>query len=238
MPAPTPSPHGLPDVRCLGGLPAVRPDGSTGRTVPGRVLRGPAHALLGTGAGAALRSAGIATVVDLRSPGEGDRSAHDGVTVLQRPVEDPQDAEFQRDFGPDLGSPRYYREIVRRWPNLLAEAVAAVARAPRGGVLVHCAAGRDRTGQVSALLLALVGVPAEAVADQDEQARRDANTYLSTHPRPHEVALDDGDLDRELAAARTELIGFLRAVDLPEALLAAGLTEADVAALQDRLLTP
>jgi protein-tyrosine phosphatase len=31
-------------------------------------------------------------------------------------------------------------------------------------VLIHCAAGKDRTGLISALLLGLVGVPAETIA--------------------------------------------------------------------------
>jgi protein tyrosine/serine phosphatase len=46
----------------------------------------------------------------------------------------------------------------------VAEALAAIARAPDGAVLVHCAAGKDRTGLISALLLGLVDVPAETIA--------------------------------------------------------------------------
>jgi protein tyrosine/serine phosphatase len=42
--------------------------------------------------------------------------------------------------------------------------MTAIARAPEGGVLVHCHAGKDRTGVVVALLLALAGVPAETIA--------------------------------------------------------------------------
>ena len=33
------------------------------------------------------------------------------------------------------------------------------------GILIHCSAGRDRTGMVTALLLANAGVPAELIAD-------------------------------------------------------------------------
>src|SRR6266508_3687335 len=40
----------------------------------------------------------------------------------------------------------------------------AIDNAPQGGVLFHCAAGKDRTGLISALLLALVDVPDRAVA--------------------------------------------------------------------------
>ena len=49
-------------------------------------------------------------------------------------------------------------------PDLLAAAVGAIADAPTGGVVVHCHAGKDRSGNVVALALGLVGVPAEAIA--------------------------------------------------------------------------
>ncbi len=42
--------------------------------------------------------------------------------------------------------------------------VQAVAAAPEGGVLIHCFAGKDRTGIVTALLLALAGVPRATIA--------------------------------------------------------------------------
>ena len=41
----------------------------------------------------------------------------------------------------------------------VAAAISAVAKADDGGVLVHCQAGKDRTGLVTALLLRLAGVP-------------------------------------------------------------------------------
>lgn len=46
-----------------------------------------------------------------------------------------------------------------------AEAVRAVAEAPAGGVVVHCAGGVDRTGLVVALLLRLAGVSIEDIAE-------------------------------------------------------------------------
>lgn len=67
-PAPAADLPGLPGVRCLGGLGTG--DGAT--TLPGRVFRGPAHALLGPGSAAALRALGVTTVIDLRGAGEGE----------------------------------------------------------------------------------------------------------------------------------------------------------------------
>ena len=43
-------------------------------------------------------------------------------------------------------------------------AVGVIADAEEGGVLVHCHAGKDRTGLVVALLLAVAGVAPEVIA--------------------------------------------------------------------------
>jgi protein-tyrosine phosphatase len=64
----------------------------------------------------------------------------------------------------DASLPAELRRIAIRGGGL-AEAVAAIADA-EPGILVHCAAGRDRTGIVVAMVLAAIGVPdAEIVAD-------------------------------------------------------------------------
>ena len=53
----------------------------------------------------------------------------------------------------------------------------AFADAPPGGVLVHCAAGKDRTGLIVAVFLALAGVPDDVIVAD----------YLATDPllRPY-----------------------------------------------------
>ena len=58
-----------------------------------------------------------------------------------------------------------YLEVLALYRPHLARAVAAVADAePEGCLLVHCHAGKDRTGLVVALLLAVAGVSPEAIA--------------------------------------------------------------------------
>jgi protein tyrosine/serine phosphatase len=47
----------------------------------------------------------------------------------------------------------------------VAAVARAIATAVEGGVLVHCHGGKDRTGTVVAVLLNLVGVPDDAIAD-------------------------------------------------------------------------
>ena len=46
----------------------------------------------------------------------------------------------------------------------VASALRAVADAPEGGVVVHCAGGKDRTGLIAAFLLHLAGVDDETIA--------------------------------------------------------------------------
>ena len=46
----------------------------------------------------------------------------------------------------------------------MAAAIRAVADAPEGGVVIHCAGGKDRTGLLTALLLHVAGVGIEEIA--------------------------------------------------------------------------
>src|SRR4029453_18273144 len=68
-------------------------------------------------------------------------------------------------FPPDTSTlAESYLWMLDRFSGFVAEVVTAVAGAPEGGVLIHCAAGKDRTGLISALLLGLVGAPADTTA--------------------------------------------------------------------------
>lgn len=161
---------GYRNVRDLGGLPT--PLSATGATVPGRVARGPRREWLTATGRADAEAWGVRTVVDLRNADEHGPRAGDpdvagtawpSVTVVQAPTEDPTHVEFMAVCEPILDSPTYWRHNVRLLPGLLRHALATIGRA-EPGVLVHCSAGRDRTGMVVALLLAHAGVAPEHVA--------------------------------------------------------------------------
>ena len=57
---------------------------------------------------------------------------------------------------------RYYLAYLRDRPDSVVGALEDIAARP-GAVLVHCAAGKDRTGVVVAMALAAVGVEREAI---------------------------------------------------------------------------
>ena len=112
--------------------------------------------------------------------------------------------------------------------------IAAIANAPAGGVAFHCAGGRDRSGQIAILVLALVGVAeSEIVAD-----------YLLSHerlPAMYEAREEDQTplleefLRSQGTSAAAEIRALLRA-DLSHSLAAGGLQQQDIAALRMRLL--
>ncbi len=119
---------------------------------------------------------GVRRLVDLRFDGEGagEPSPPDDVEVVAVSLFGPPDPEAARrsstiacampTTSPPSSPPRYINTLERS-PELIAEAVTAVADSdPAQGVVVHCFAGKDRTGIISALLLGVAGVPDEVVA--------------------------------------------------------------------------
>lgn len=121
---------------------------------------------------------GLKSVVDLRSADEVGKRGSDpeaappeAVTVTLAPTEDQAHPEFRAVCLPILDSPEYWQHNVRILPAHVRGALEAIASSPPG-VLVHCAGGRDRTGMVTALLLANAGVQDDdIVADYEMSVR-------------------------------------------------------------------
>lgn len=146
--------EGCRNVRDVGGV-------LGGRIRPRALVRSDSHCFLTEAGVAAVRAYGVSRIVDLRRADEcqtwPSRFAGDPI-YGNLPLQDPSDS-----FDEPSMAARYSAMLDRR-PELFAAAVAAVADAPSGVVVVQCAAGKDRTGLVVALALALAGVPAEAIA--------------------------------------------------------------------------
>jgi protein-tyrosine phosphatase len=165
------------NFRDLGGLPLT----AGGVTRAGVLYRSDA---LYPGDGAPLEAPlwPPATVIDLRSPGEtatGGYSWPDGVRVEQIPLMRRAavvTGRRDRGSGPELRRPvrleSLYLAMLQAVPDKLASLVTLAAHAT-GPVLVHCAAGKDRTGVAVAVLLTVAAVePAAVIADYTATAPR------------------------------------------------------------------
>jgi len=109
---------------------------------------------------------GVNTVIDLRTQAEAANfpspfAAPDyGPAYLNLPVID--DA-FMARVNDTAGIPQRYRLMVDHRQEAFGQIFSALARI-EGPAVVHCFAGKDRTGLVAAMALALAGVDDDAIA--------------------------------------------------------------------------
>lgn len=148
--------------------------GEGGRRIrTGRLFRSGDFHQLDDGGAETLRLLGLNSVCDLRSVAEQQKHPSPlpgaGITLAMAPPEsDPSAAT--RVVGDPAATPQDVRaamfEVYSGMPHRFTDALRAVvqaALASRGGILVQCAIGKDRTGVAVALLLAALGVPREAI---------------------------------------------------------------------------
>ncbi|MBP3042593.1 tyrosine-protein phosphatase [Arthrobacter jiangjiafuii] len=231
---------GAGNARDLGGIPLA----GGGTVAPGRVFRMGRSEWLTERGWAQARAAGVRTVVDLRNPEEQGRRDTDpqvpagavvGLTFLTRPTQEATDPDFTALTGPYMDSPKFYRENLRRWPEKIAAVARAVADADDGGVVIHCSAGRDRTGLIAMLLLQLAGAEPDAIADDYERAVRGISAFHATQANPREKPLTAAQLEDRVAEGRKELLRALDGFDAEQYLRSAGLSPAEIGRLRSRL---
>jgi protein-tyrosine phosphatase len=153
------------NARDLGGLSLSRGEQTAWR----QVVRADNLNKLAPAGASALVDYGIRTVIDLRDPRELEKFPNPlaaapprGVGFVNVPLI--SDANWDAVKDPAWMVEGYVL-IARLSGKNVAKAIAAVSDAPSGGVVIHCHAGKERTGVVSALLLSLAGVADETVAD-------------------------------------------------------------------------
>jgi protein tyrosine/serine phosphatase len=227
------------NVRDLGGLRTIH-----GRTTRwGAVVRADAPDRLTPAGWSAVKAYGIRTIIDLRNDEErpADTTPHAAeLTTVHVPLDDPADLEFWQHWR-DSGlwaTPLYYRPFLDRKPQRCAAAVAAVAHAQPGGVLVHCGGGRDRTGLITLLVLALIGVAPDDIATDYELSIDRLRLFYARAGRADASIKINELLARENTSARAAILATLASLDADAYLRTGGLTDGDLAAVRARLLGP
>jgi protein-tyrosine phosphatase len=198
----------------------------------------------------------LRTDVEVRLEGPGPMTREPGVRIEHRSLY--PDSGGNTDFELDALKPwqrlqqeeeefldesavvRAYLRYLRRRPDSVVGSIRAIART-EGAVLVHCAAGKDRTGVIVALALDAVGVDRSMiVADYLASRERIEEILQRLLSSPtYQVELDGQQAD-ELAPAPGTMERFLQLVDSSYRgsaawLTANGLQPADLERLRQRL---
>ncbi len=248
---------GAVNVRDVGGLPTL--DG--GETVYGRLLRSEnLQELTSSDVDLLVRELGLTTVVDLRSTLElttegpapldavaGVRHAHHPVLKEFLDASDTIKAALlteavkaDRDRYPDDLMCGHYLGYLENRPEEVVGALRSIATAP-GAAIVHCAAGKDRTGVVVALALTVAGVVPEVIMEDYAATNDRLEAIIGRLSRSKMYTGDVNSRPVSAHAARAETMrAFLEQLGaryggLPHWLDTNGFTADEVTALYARL---
>jgi protein-tyrosine phosphatase len=236
------------NTRDLGGL-----TWSGGAVRWGALVRSDTTSMLTPTGQQALSDYGIRTVIDLRFPSELKTNPSPYNQAFTSPLDTrPDYVHCPLEGGEDLVWPSQaapaelmsdmYCRMLEKNRKQVATVFSAVAHARPGGVLIHCHAGKDRTGIIIAVLLSAAGVPNELIAEDyaltnpatdqwrqgdlaDPSLTADRRSFLEviTSALPGSMTLTLAYLDQKYGGAA----GYLGTTPLPPA---------DLAVLHSRLV--
>lgn len=205
-----------------------------------------------------LEQNNIGLVIDLRSSIE-RKLAPTGTWTSQKPevhavdmlahIEGSRDPWDSLRHSPDaMGAEQAMLTVYRGFPAALYGQLRMImlrVLARPGATLIHCTAGKDRTGFLVAMLLAALGTSRSEIFENYLQSRgrgnpaaRAATEHLAIARTG--VALPDAAVDRLMSVSEAYLMESFEAIDrdfagLDRYLLSAGVSTADLAALEARL---
>lgn len=257
---------GAANVRDLGGLPTL--DGR--RTLPNRLIRADnlqgltdadVRLLVDTCDVRAVADLRTGVEVDLEGPGPMTREASVDIHHLSLFPEAGRNTDAAaldddapvvlpwQNRGTDLGEPDGAQKgasgVYLRYLDDRADSVLAALRLiadTDGATIVHCAAGKDRTGVVVALALAEAGVKPEAIVEDYAMSAERIEAIFArlraSRTYAEDLANQSMDKHRPRAGAMQRLLDALEADHggAPGWLREHGWTDEDAAALRKRLL--
>ncbi len=195
------------NVRDLGTIKGIR---------PGALIRSDNLDRLTDVGIAAVHAANVSRIIDLRTVGELENYPNpfaDHPSYCHRTL-----VPALRLDGPPVPLLDDYIELLRlESGRFVVAALQAIVDAPPGAVLVHCHAGKDRTGLIVGLALAVAGIDGEVIAAD----------YALTAER---LGIDPEHSAPEVIAAALADLGEVEAY-----LTAGGMTAGQLEGLRDRL---
>lgn len=189
---------------------------------------------------------GISTVIDLRDDNErayAPPALNQPIRIIANPIFQGVDGMLRET---EMGMEDFYREMTESYGQNVVSAIRHIARVEQPATLVHCTAGKDRTGTTIALTLTTLGVDRDDVLhDYAETEQQLAGEWAERHlafMESLEIELTPS-MKRLLVQSPVEVIdqtltSIERRFDsVPAYLSHHGLSEQEMAMLADRLLS-
>lgn len=233
------------NVRDLGGYPTA-----DGRTTRSQVfIRAGNLDKVPPDAQQQLIDYGVTTVIDLRSGMEterfpnvfaqSDKVAYHNVSLFDISPDSERERHARTHESPALAD--LYRQFLDHARPRVTQVMSMLAESD-STTLFHCHAGKDRTGIIAALLLALAGVPEDIIV-QDYALTESRIAHLIPVWREQALAagMDLQRFEREVSANAETMIEMLRHLNeqyngVTEYLLGCGLSQEQLDALKARFV--
>ncbi len=175
------------DQRVTNALALVRSDNLTRLTLEGQN---------------AVMSDGVTTVIDLRFAQELEKAANPfaaraDMNYLHLPLMTTAQTEAMTAVRAATTTKEAYRATLEGFGDNIAAIVNAIAESPKGRVVLHCSAGKDRTGLMTALILSAVGVSKQditkdyALTDEFLQVSYEEELSQITDPKERQKTAED-----------------------------------------------
>ena len=240
-------PEGIHNFRSIAAYPVK----GRGHFKAHAVFRSGALERMSPAAAAWLRdSVGVQTVIDLRHPDElaGNSQDH-GLADRVVPISIFSETQAQTDVTAELNglygvgiSGGRYLHYLQMAGERFAQAFRLFAEAPSYPVLVHCTAGKDRTGVLLALVMDVVGVSEEDIATEYGLSDNSIDALIEyLHATGRVLEGTDAEIRARLATPPEKMAEFIRLLrakygTAANYLESQGVTPPEIAAVRGHLL--
>ncbi len=185
-----------------------------------------------------LNDYGLKTVIDLRSSSElamrhNPFTQHHEVDYINVSLFENASPQSMADL-PKSSLNSMYIEILRHQKNQIKQVMETIAKAKAGTILFHCAAGKDRTGVISMLLLGLAKVPNRDIVSNYEVSFTNLKRTAFFHA--NKTAISNMMLSTNTSMEDTLIYLRENYTNVEKYLLSTGLTQANIDLIKARFI--